>query len=678
MRTTLDLTGWWDLAESADPARPPDHFPARVPVPGLVDLARPRLDKVGQRRYRFYWYRTTVTIPDQPHDRATLVIKKARYGTAVWLDDRPIGHHYGCFTRGIFPLGRLTPGPHHLVVRLGTPVTLPPWVPWGEDREKTRYIPGIYDDVVLWLSGSPHLENIRVGPRLAEGAVDVAVDLVNVHPTSQTTTLRLTVREAASGRLVGQATVTGLTLGPGERQTIQPRLTIADPHPWSPEDPFLYTLECATDADQETVRFGLREFRYDRASRRAILNGRPYWLRGSNITLYRFFEDPERGALPWDRAWVRRLLAELPRTLHLNSFRFCIGLAPEFWYDIADEAGLLIQDEFPIWGYDHRWSTQELLQEFSEWILAHGNHPCIVTWDACNETHSGVLGTRVIPVVRRLDLADRPWDNGYDLPAGPDDPVEDHPYKFSQPDFTLARLADDPGEQSPNSGAARDRAVIINEYDWLWLQRTGQPTTLSDRVYRRLLGEQADDPEACRRLRAYLMAALTEFWRARRRAAAVQYFCYLGYSRPDGETSDDFIDIQRLILEPHFAARMADAFAPFGVCLDFWAPDLPGGRAHSFTVHVLNDTAAPQAGQVTLLVRQGETVLAETTAPVTVEADGRQTLSLTLPIPARPGPAEVVARLSPAAGGRPVESRREVTITGPEGRGPLGAPGPAA
>ena len=268
MRTTLDLTGWWDLAESADPARPPDHFPARVPVPGLIDLARPRLDKVGQLRYRFYWYRTTVTIPDQPHDRATLVIKKARYGTAVWLDDRPIGHHYGCFTRGVFPLGRLTAGPHHLVVRLGTPVTLPPWVPWGEDREKTRYIPGIYDDVVLWLSGSPHLENIRVGPRLAEGAVDVAVDLVNVHPTPQTTTLRLTVREAASGRLVGQTTVTGLTLGPGERQTIQPRLTIADPHPWSPEDPFLYTLECATDADQETVRFGLREFRYDRASRR--------------------------------------------------------------------------------------------------------------------------------------------------------------------------------------------------------------------------------------------------------------------------------------------------------------------------------------------------------------------------------------------------------------------------
>jgi hypothetical protein len=39
--------------------------------------------------------------------------------------------------------------------------------------------------------------------------------------------------------------------------------------------------------------------------------------------------------------------------------------------------------------------------------------------------------------------------------------------------------------------------VIINEYGWMWLNRDGTPTTLSKRVYERLLGP--DSTEAQRR-----------------------------------------------------------------------------------------------------------------------------------------------------------------------------------
>ena len=44
----------------------------------------------------------------------------------------------------------------------------------------------------------------------------------------------------------------------------------------------------------------MREFKFDPATGRAMLNGKPYFMRGSNITLYRFFEDGECGDLPWD------------------------------------------------------------------------------------------------------------------------------------------------------------------------------------------------------------------------------------------------------------------------------------------------------------------------------------------------------------------------------------------
>ena len=46
---------------------------------------------------------------------------------------------------------------------------------------------------------------------------------------------------------------------------------------------------------------------------------------------------------------MRKLLVEIPRKMHWNSFRFCIGPVPDRWFEIADETGLLIQNEFSVW-----------------------------------------------------------------------------------------------------------------------------------------------------------------------------------------------------------------------------------------------------------------------------------------------------------------------------------------
>jgi hypothetical protein len=40
----------------------------------------------------------------------------------------------------------------------------------------------------------------------------------------------------------------------------------------------------------------MRSFQFDPNTKTALLNGKPYFMRGSNITLYRFFEDPQCGA----------------------------------------------------------------------------------------------------------------------------------------------------------------------------------------------------------------------------------------------------------------------------------------------------------------------------------------------------------------------------------------------
>ncbi len=98
----------------------------------------------------------------------------------------------------------------------------------------------------------------------------------------------------------------------------------------------------------------MREFRYDTLSKMTLLNGKPYFMRGSNITLYRFFEDGACKDLPWNPDWVRKLHRSF-KQFHWNGLRYCIGLAPDEWYRIADEEGILIQNEFPIWYGGKGW-----------------------------------------------------------------------------------------------------------------------------------------------------------------------------------------------------------------------------------------------------------------------------------------------------------------------------------
>ena len=46
---------------------------------------------------------------------------------------------------------------------------------------------------------------------------------------------------------------------------------------------------------------------------------------------------------------MRAFFAQV-KAIGWDSFRNCISAPPDFWYDLCDEMGLLIQDEYPYWG----------------------------------------------------------------------------------------------------------------------------------------------------------------------------------------------------------------------------------------------------------------------------------------------------------------------------------------
>ena len=702
-RVTLPLDGTWQIADSVAAEPAPRAFRATVAVPGLVHNARPPFpdvdafdsvelvnNKIGQKLLpesarvaapgvsrqtrNYFWYRRTFAAP-VTKAVATLRVNKAQFGTAVWLNGKKVGEYPGCFSAGVFDL---TPamrwqGENVLLVRIGAhPGVLPATFPAGTDFEKLKWTPGIYDRVSVHVADNPVIESVQVAPRLGPSEILVETKVVNRGGTPVTFEVGQAVRTWKGDARVAAGRSESLTLAPGESRAVRQTIAIPGAHHWSPEDPFLYVLDTTTGGDSLVTRFGMREFRCDTATKRAFLNGRPYFLRGSNVTLHRFFEDPESGELPWNEAWVRRLLTEIPKRMSWNAFRFCIGPVPDQWLEIADETGLLVQNEFFVWTGDttwsqwpdRRWDAQELVRQYSEWMRDNWNHPSVAIWDANNETKDAVFGEKVIPAVRGLDLSNRPWENSYNPPVGPDDPIEDHPYLFSaevfgQPPFDMTMLERGSGASTQPPFAAR--AMILNEYGWLWVRRDGEPTLLTTKVYDRLLGKDAT-PAQRLELNAYLLAGKTEYWRAHRNYAGVLHFVYLTCSYPGVFTADHFEDVRALKLNPWFEDYMGEAMKPLGVYVNFFEPTLAPGKPRSFHVMMVNDRDRAQKGELRLVLeREGGAEVARAVRPFEIGPLGTLGHDLELAAPGEPGRYLLRATATSDDGARTV-SRRKVTI----------------
>lgn len=685
-RIVISLDGQWDIAEGGM-EQTPAKFDHRVPVPGLVDLAMPPFESPGstvspaERRQRkrpadprreAFWYRRFFKLEGPVPEVARLKVNKARYGTKVFVNGKSVGEHGPNWTPGWFDVQAFLKGggePNELLIRVGASLAqVPPHLTEGWDFEKSRYIPGIFDSVELILCGLPHIVNVQAVPDVEKQCVRAVVELGG----TATGRVNAVVREAKSGRAVGEASAEARSA-----RQVQLTVPIRGAHLWTPEDPFLYELVVDTGGDTLRTRFGLRTFTTDPRTGRAVLNGRPYFLRGSNVCIYRFFEDAARGRLPWDRQWVRTLHRRF-KEMHWNALRYCIGFPPELWYEIADEEGILIQDEFPIWygGGADAWpkeiTPQHLAVEFSEWMRERWNHPCVVIWDAQNETTDDAVIAAALMAVRGLDLSNRPWDNGWGAPQKPGDISECHPYRANREGF-FANFANETGIPNNGPGTGRRPFVdlgrppyLVNEYGWLWINRDGTLPTLTVDVYKRLLGEHATVAQR-RYYYARTLAAKTEFWRSKRKCAGVLHFCGLGYSRPDGQTSDNFIDVKTLTFEPNFRRYVGDAFAPVGIMLDFWDKELTAGEKRGLPVAVINDLYEKWSGQVRLRLLRGEKILAEQTQPCEVAALGDARLIFDFPVPSEPGgytlEAALVTKDAPE-----VRSLRDFVVLTPEER----------
>lgn len=428
---TVSLNGMWEVAIGNER---PSNYPSRVPVPGIVTMASPKLadnldgnDPIAVD-YDYVWYRLNFDLHEKPYPGAVLRIR-AKYNAEVFLNGVKIGYDHHCtYSHAEFDLGGALnfEGANELIVRVGSwnTASSPSKENSAEWWRNTR-APGIWDDVTLELGQPVAVKQIRVLPDIRQKTTHCQIEVANTGRESEELTVVASVVD--NGAILSRCEKQ-IPVATGETGVCDLSLASEMLQYWSAgkEGPSkLYTLNVKLiDSRGKLLSDNDRTFGYrgiEVRGKDVLMNGEKIMFRAENIAFVRALNRwPEA---VFDEDWIRGFLRAAIHDYNFNYLRIHLGHAYGKWYDIADQEGIMIQDE---WRYMHDdepagKEREEAEIEFTRWVRENVNHPSIVAWDQENE--GNVRLPELIEKLREYDPS-RLWSE--------EDFASTHVYEYSE------------------------------------------------------------------------------------------------------------------------------------------------------------------------------------------------------------------------------------------------------
>jgi hypothetical protein len=356
------------------------------------------------------WYKLIIDAGKLPAGKRVYIeFDGVAMKSKVFLNGAELGNHTGMFSRFSFDLTpNLKAGKNLLAVwvsmekipvstvSLGTAVTVNltaskvlslskgmfgPLTPVDDNRAYDLH--GIWQPVRLVVRGAAKLDDVYFAPTLTGAKVQIEAKTLSAN---QTANVKARWTDIKTNKVFAEAKAANIQLN-SNTSTATLEINNLQPKLWTPADPNLYRLEVSLESsdgkvlDKFTQNVGFRTF--EAKGNKLYLNGKPYWLRGSNHLPY--------GKNPWDAELARKLI----RQMHDNNQRVTRTHATpwnEAWLDAADEIGLGVSIEgIRPWAFVGKiGATPKDL--FEHWLMENAdvvrrirNHPSVFIWTIGNE-----------------------------------------------------------------------------------------------------------------------------------------------------------------------------------------------------------------------------------------------------------------------------------------------------
>ena len=388
----VNLNGLWSYA-IVNPGVIPDTYEGSILVPFAVESSLSGVQKTVGKEKRL-WYKRTFTVPSGwKGKRVLLHFGAVDWQSEVFVNGIKVGGHTGGYTPFSFDITScLQKGAQTLVVSVFDPSN-DGFQPRGKQVKNPGgifYTPvtGIWQTVWLEPVSDSYLEGVVSVPNIDQRTI-------RVEPKVKGTADFLLVQVKEEGKVVAEARTV-----PGEPVT----LPVPSPKLWSPESPFLYTMDLTlfrsgVAIDKASSYFGMRKISMaaDKSGiQRMFLNNKPYFHFG-----------------PLDQGWWPDGLYTAPcdealafdivktKELGFNMIRKHVKVEPARWYYHADKLGVLVWQDMPSGDNSPSWINQRYFdglefhrspeseanfrREWKEIMDLCYSNPSVVVWVPFNE-----------------------------------------------------------------------------------------------------------------------------------------------------------------------------------------------------------------------------------------------------------------------------------------------------
>lgn len=335
------------------------------------------------------YVRTFELEPDLKYRKVHLLFKGAESAIYVWLNGTFVGYSEDSFSPAAFDVTDLLHqnGTNRLAV-LCVQYSSGSWL---EDQDFFRFS-GLFRDVELVGQPEKGAGDLRITQEFFDDYTRciIKAELLDTDPDLQYTVELLD----AQGEPVVAFETENTFLG----------IELENPHLWSAEIPYLYTLRITVASAQGRVyevitqKIGLREVRIDNGILK--LNGKRLVFKGVN----RHEFGPENGRVVTVDEMVKDIV--LMKQNNINAVRTSHYPNRTEWYDLCDEYGLYVMDEAnlethgtwqrshqaddsdPLPGSRRKWK-KAVLDRAASLYERDKNHPSVVMWSIGNESSVG-------------------------------------------------------------------------------------------------------------------------------------------------------------------------------------------------------------------------------------------------------------------------------------------------
>ncbi|MFG0284791.1 MAG: glycoside hydrolase family 2 protein, partial [Phycisphaerales bacterium JB039] len=386
MRISLD--GDWEILPDPMDRGRRDRWFAEAPEEGWRPITVPSAWQgvVGETEADVCWYRRR--LPEAPAGGGGVWVRceSSATDTQAWVGGIEVGASSGDWAPFEFDITRAAAdaGPQaELLVRVDRRRPDPPrWID-GAPVNSGHITKGFHDVLSMQHAGLWGSVSLRT---TGSAAIRPGGALVNADAETGEVRVTVDLHEPApgAGAIVEIAGPDGNAIGSADARFDGARavvnLRIDDPALWSPESPTLYTARVRLEvdgsaSDEASVRFGFRTVRTGGSdNKRILLNGAPVFLTG----MLDWGHEPETGA-PAPAPEVVRARFEHLKAMGFNLVCICMWYPPEWFYDIADETGMMLWQEHPVWKSPMRPElNDEFKAQFDRFFRRDVNHPSVV------------------------------------------------------------------------------------------------------------------------------------------------------------------------------------------------------------------------------------------------------------------------------------------------------------